>query len=57
MDNLELVHQGKYNEFADNIKTRLKQSLSQNSIVKEYIKEIQRIQKQRDAFSAIAKGD
>lgn len=57
MDVLDLVHQGKYNEFADNIKTQLKQVLSQNSAIKEYSKEIQVIQDQKTAFTAIAKRD
>lgn len=57
MDVLDLVYQGKYNEFADNIKTQLKQVLSQNSAIKEYSKEIQVIQDQKTAFTAIAKRD
>lgn len=57
MDILDLVNQGKYNEFADNVKTQLKQALSQHDSIKEYSQKIQVIHDQKNAFKAITNRD
>lgn len=57
MDILELTNQGRYNEFADIVKGRLKQALSQHDSIKEYSQKIQVIHDQKNAFKAITNRD
>lgn len=54
MNIIDNAYQGKYNDFADEVKTELKTRLANHETVKNYTSVLQRIQDNQAAYKAIA---
>lgn len=55
MDIIDLAKEGRYNDFANEIKEQLKTKLASNEVVSSYIREVEKIQSQKEIYKSISK--
>lgn len=53
MSKIDLAYNGKYSEFADEIKSELKSKLADNQTIKDYFSVLDRIHANKDSYRAI----
>ena len=51
---INLVKEGRYNDFANVVKEQLKAKLASNEVVSSYIKEVEKIQSQKEIYKSIS---
>lgn len=54
MDIIDLAKEGRYNDFANEVKEQLKTKLASNEVVSSYIKEVEKIQSQKEIYKSIS---
>ena len=54
MDTINLVKEGRYNDFANEVKEQLKAKLASNEVISSYIKEVEKIQSQKEIYKSIS---
>lgn len=54
MDIINLAKEGRYNDFANEVKEQLKTKLASNEVVSSYIKEVEKIQSQKEIYKSIS---
>lgn len=54
MDIIDLTKEGRYNDFANEVKEQMKAKLASNEVVSSYIKEVEKIQAQKEIYKSIS---